>query len=123
MEQNKIEKTFKNSARIIFNLFIYIFAFIGFMTVVYEHFDESGSCLDIGGVWDSGFDVWRQDCSHWNKNGGCEYIPDNELEKYVNGYCANEGKDLHRCKHAKLELSKRKLRDKMLKMGTMDKVK
>ena len=112
-----VKNLFKNTKKLTINLFIYLFALIGFTTVVFTLFDKSGSCIDIGGVWDGEFEECRYDCYHWSKEKGCDYIPDNKLEEYINGYCSGEGNGLYRCKHAKLELSKRKLRDKMLKIN------
>ena len=74
--------------------------------------DEPGSCADDGGVWDDELKVCRFDCHHWNKKDGCILITDKELEDFVNGYCNGEGNGLHRCSQARLELSKRRLRDK-----------
>ena len=76
--------------------------------------DAIGDCLDLGGVWDNEYKSCRFDCNHWNEKDGCILLTDKELTDYVNGYCSGEGKGLYRCKQAKLELSKRILRDKML---------
>ena len=76
--------------------------------------DDVGDCLDSGGVWDNEYQECRFDCEHWNERDGCILRSDEELTDYVNGYCNGDGKGLYRCKQAKLELSKRILRDKML---------
>ena len=76
--------------------------------------DDVGDCHDSGGVWDDEYKSCRFDCEHWNERDGCILRSDEELTDYVNGYCNGDGKGLYRCKEAKLELSKRILRDKML---------
>ncbi len=100
----------------VFHSLIYV---IGCMTVCLFSInilfpDAVGDCLDLGGVWDNEYKSCRFDCNHWNEKDGCILLTDEELTDYVNGYCSGEGKGLYRCEQAKLELSKRILRDKML---------
>ena len=47
----------------------------------------------------------------YQKESGCDMISDEELEDFVNDYCAHEGKGLYRCLQSALELSKRKFKN------------
>ena len=100
-------------SKIIFKIFIYLMAFCGFMSIFMRNIDLVGDCADDGGVWDDEYRVCRFDCVHWNEKDGCILLSDEELEDYVNDYCNREGKGLYRCRMARLELSKRQLRDQM----------
>ncbi|MBQ7660104.1 MAG: hypothetical protein IJS26_05165 [Alphaproteobacteria bacterium] len=97
--------------RITFKIVIYFFAIIGFLTVFLPHADERENCADDGGVWDDEFQSCRFDCRTWQKERGCVMISDEELEDFVNDYCAHEGKGLYRCTQSALELSKRKFKN------------
>lgn len=112
MLQKILSKIFLIS-KIIFKIFIYLMAFCGFMSIFVRNIDFVGDCADDGGVWDDEYRVCRFDCMHWNEKDGCILRSDEELEDYVNGYCKGDGKGLHRCSMAKLELSKRQLRNEM----------
>ena len=94
-------------------IFFWLMAIAGFFSIFLRNTDLVGDCADSGGVWDDEYRVCRFDCHHWNKKDGCILRSDEELEDYVNGYCKGDGKGLHRCSMAKLELSKRQLRDEM----------
>ncbi len=108
-------------SKIIFKIFIYLMAFCGFMSIFVRNIDFVGDCADDGGVWDDEYRVCRFDCMHWNEKDGCILRSDEELGDYVNGYCKGDGKGLHRCSMAKLELSKRQLRDEMNGLKDEDK--
>ena len=112
----KFIKFIKTILRIIYKLFIYLFALLGFMMVVFHNVDTSHieSCIDDGGVWDDDYEECRFECKSWSKDTGCVIFTDKELDNYVNGYCSGDGKGLYRCKQALLELSRRKLRDRTL---------
>ena len=73
--------------------------------------DDKENCLDDGGVWDDEFQSCRFDCHTWQKESGCDMISDEELEDFVNYYCAHKGKGLYRCIQSALELSKRKFKN------------
>ena len=88
-------------------------AVIGFCSIFLENIDIAGDCADDGGVWDDEYEECRFDCIYWDKTTGCDLMSDEELEDYANGYCQGAGEGLYRCKKAKLECSKRVLRDKM----------
>jgi len=100
-------------SKAIFKIFVYLMAFCGFMCIFLRNIDLVGDCADDGGVWDDEYRVCRFDCNHWNAKEGCILLSDEELENYINDYCNREGKGLYRCKMAKLEWSKRQLRDEM----------
>ena len=97
--------------RITLKIVIYFFSFFGFLTIFESNTDYKGNCLDDGGVWDDEFQSCRFDCHTWQKESGCDMISDEELEDFVNDYCAHEGKGLYRCIQSALELSKRKFKN------------
>ena len=112
MLQKILSKIFVIS-KAIFKIFVYLMAFCGFMCIFLRNIDLVGDCADDGGVWDDEYEICRFDCEHWNKNEGCILRSDEELKDYVNGYCNGGGKGLYRCRMAKLEWSKRQLRDEI----------
>lgn len=112
MLQKILSKIFVIS-KVIFKIFVYLMAFCGFMSIFCRNIDLVGDCADDGGVWDDEYKVCRFDCNHWNAKEVCILLSDEELENYVNNYCNTEGKGLYRCRMAKLEWSKRQLRDEM----------
>ena len=112
MLQKILSKIFVIS-KAVFKIFIYLMAFCGLMSIFMRNIDLVGDCADDGGVWDKEYNLCRFDCQYTGKGDGCVLRTDGELEEYVNGYCNNEGKWLYRCKMAKLEWSKRQLRDEM----------
>ena len=112
----KILKIVLTLINVIFKLCILLLAIFGIINLLpstNEPFDGIDLCADDGGVWDKEYNLCRFDCQYTGKGEGCVLRTDEELEEYVNGYCNNEGKWLYRCKMAKLEWSKRKLRDEM----------
>ena len=106
-----MEKNIHFILRITFKIVIYFFALIGFVTIFGPNADYKESCLDDGGVWDDEFQSCRFDCHTWQKGSGCDMISDEELEDFVNNYCAHEGKGLYRCTQSALELSRRRLKN------------
>ena len=115
----KLNQIGDNIVKVLSKLFSRILYLIGCLTVcifsIVSLFPEGrdSTCADDGGVWDNEYQECRFDCEHWNERDGCILRSDEELTNYVNGYCSGDGKGLYRCKQAKLELSKRILRDKM----------
>ncbi len=113
--KGKLIKFFKILTKHLFALVICLFALYGFISMfVRSDFSSIDSCLDLGGVWDYEFETCRFDCETWTEKTGCVLITDEKLESYVNGYCSGYWGSLYRCDQARLELSKRKLRDEML---------
>ena len=112
--KSKLVSFFKSLIQHLFALVICLLAFYGLLSIFFRSdFVAIDNCLDTGGVWDYEFETCRFDCKMWKKYTGCVLITDEELESYVNGYCSGDSKRLYRCRQAKLELSKRQLRDKV----------
>ena len=112
----KILKTTLTLIKIIFKLCILLLAVFGIINLLPntdKTFEGIDLCADDGGVWDKEYNLCRFDCQYTGSDDGCVLLTDEELEEYVNGYCQNEGKRLYRCKMARLEWSKRVLRDQM----------
>lgn len=102
---NNLKIIMAKLTKIIFGLIFVISAIVGFIFLLFR-FHILDDCQDLGGVWDSEYNECRFDCRKWSKETGCILLSDEELEE--NSRCI-----LYRCKMAKLELSKRQLRDKM----------
>lgn len=120
----KILKLTLTLTKIIFKLCILLLAIIGIISLLPstdKTFEAIEFCADDGGVWDDEYKVCRFDCQYIGNGEGCVLRTDEELKDYVNGYCNNDGKWLYRCEMAKLEWSKRVLRDKMNGLKDEDK--
>ncbi|MBE6453011.1 MAG: hypothetical protein E7012_05945 [Alphaproteobacteria bacterium] len=55
-------------------IFIPIFGFL------FLWFDDAGTCLDIGGVWDGTEKRCRNDCLTWRKDYGCIKFTPQQIE-------------------------------------------
>ncbi len=98
-----------------YKILLYFFAFLGIATVFMPNSNKADICADEGGVFDYEFLACRFDCHTWQKETGCDLITDEQLEEFVNDYCAHEGKGLYRCRQSALELSKRKLNQSLIR--------
>lgn len=90
-------KNIKNFMKILFNFYLKICTFAGFMVVtlclfgslylfiIDSDFLDIDVCLDAGKVWDYEQKICRDDCLTWNDKIGCVPITKENIEKKAKG--------------------------------------
>ena len=69
-EKNIIKTVFLTIMKLVLTGIIALLT-LCFVVLVLYFFDESGSCMDLDGVWDDEQKICRYDCLAWSKKTGC----------------------------------------------------